>query len=184
MPVLDFGLGDEPDPDEAVSFEVWPDTFYCLDDVAAGAFVDMANKLATMNSELEQITLLDDFLAAVLEPDSAALFAARMAKGHEHPIGLRKAIRVLQGLMRHFTAVPTTGPSPSTAGQPNTGFFSMDGVPAAASTPPASRRTGSRTSSSTSPRASSARKAAKASSASSGTRSGSTAGKARGTRKK
>jgi hypothetical protein len=169
MPTLDLGLGQEPD-DEPISFDVWPDTFVCRLDVPAAVFRDIAEKIAgagqpgQLSGALSELTMLDNFLEAVLEPDSYALFAYRMGADPEelpdNPIGLRTAIAVLRGLIQAFTAVPTTEPSPSSAGPPPAGGFSMDGAPAAGSNPLGLPPTAAPPSSTTSSPASSARKRA------------------------
>lgn len=92
---------------------------------------------AAKESEEVQLDRFMEILDAVMLPESAERFAARMNDPAD-PITIDDLRNVLEWLMEEYTGRPTVPPSTSASPQSESGTTSTDGLP-----PPASIPTGS-----------------------------------------
>ena len=125
----DFTLSVEP-----ITFDISPDTFVCLPEIA----LDSLAELASLNIRAEgdtkgQLAKIYDFFDGIMEPDSAARFRARGAIStketpNPHPIGMRHVIALLPWLMEVYGLRPTQPSDESLDGSDGTATSSTDGV--------------------------------------------------------
>ncbi len=134
--VKDFTNTDKK-PD--IPFTIDEDTFLAVGTAPGMAILDVSAVNKAEN--IDKIRIIFDFLDKVLYPDSAALFAERLASPVK-PIEIEQATSIAVWLMEEKYAKerPTEDPSPSANGSESTGPNSTGSVPATGSTPGTSTR--------------------------------------------
>jgi hypothetical protein len=140
-------MADEEEVKDFTNTDKKPDIPFKIDDdifVAVGTAPGMAilDVSAVNKAEnVDKIRIIFDFLDKVLYPDSAQLFADRLADPTK-PIEIEQATSVAVWLMedKYAKERPTEDPSPSANGSENTGPNSTDGAQATGSTPGTSTR--------------------------------------------
>ena len=115
-----------------VEFDVDGETFFAAPVMPTQAVLDVAD-LAVKESVAERASAISGFLDAVLLPESAVRFAARL-RDPERPIGIEDAVAVVNWLIEDVYAMRPTVPSSGfPSGSPTIGSTgpSMGGQPPA-----------------------------------------------------
>jgi hypothetical protein len=119
----DFSRERKPD----VPFTIDGDRFVAVGTPPGMAILDVS--AVNKAEDLDKIRIVFDFLDKVLLPESAALFAERLASA-EKPIEIEQATDVAVWLVqeKYNKERPTEAPSPSENGSGSTGQSSTDGA--------------------------------------------------------
>lgn len=123
-----------------IEFDIDGEVFKLSSIAPAMAVLDVAK--VNKAEDLEKVTIIMTFLDAVMEPDSAARFAARLGS-IDNPITIDQATSIAVWAMEEVYASerPTQEASPSRNGSSTTGQSSTDTAPVEASIPePLTRR--------------------------------------------
>lgn len=111
--------------------------YECTAILPAGATRDLARlaRLHGTDNVISMIEVLGDFMDAVMLPECAKEFAARI-RDPEHPIDDNQIGEIVVWLIREYGGRPTSPPLSSSDGRIPTGSTSTDGASAGASTSP------------------------------------------------
>lgn len=124
----DFSLSPEP-----VVMRIAPDDFRCYPEIPLDVIMDVALMAASQVTGPERMTQMRDLLEGIMEPESYAVFAARLKKGtpdapNPNPIGMRHIRDILPWLMEVYGLRPTQESDSSADGSGDDDTSSTDGV--------------------------------------------------------
>lgn len=106
---------------KVIEFRIDDDVFVCPPALPAGTlmrFIAKFNKLQNAADSEEQIALMNDTLAVVLQPESFDLLKIRMEDPH-NPVDLDQLNAILEWVMGEYGLRPTQPSSSSPDGQPS-----------------------------------------------------------------
>jgi hypothetical protein len=123
--VPDFGTAMEAK--HPVPFKIDGEMYFGNPSLPAGVLFDMIEMVNTKD-QASQIRLLDEFLKAMLVPESYERLKVKM-RDQTNPLSIQQVMKITEYLMSAATGRPTTQSSSSQAGQSGTGPTSTGTAP-------------------------------------------------------
>lgn len=124
----DFSLSPEP-----IIMRIAPDDFKCYPEIPLDVMMEVAEAATSSSTGMKRVEQMRDLLEGVMEPESFAIFAARMRKGtkeqpNHSPIGMRHIREILPWIMEVYGLRPTQESESSADGSDSDDTNSTDGV--------------------------------------------------------